>query len=188
MFASVRLGTLKAIGPVRRFSTSARCLANRAIVYRNTGDPKTVLTALTYPTLAPPPPQSLNVRFVLSPINPADVNVIEGVYPAKPTPLDSFTSGHKLDEPVLVGGNEGLAEVTDVGEGVEGLKKGDWVVMGNQQLGTWSSARTLKAADVVKVSSDVSEVTGATLTVRPRYIFYADCLIHLFVGQPSNCV
>ena len=98
-------------------------------------------------------------------MNPADINVVEGVYPAKPVHTDELAGGHKLADAVYLCGNEGLAEVTEVGSGVEGVAKGDWVVMAGQQLGTWSSARSLKAADVIKVSKGVSRVNGSTLTV-----------------------
>ena len=149
----------------RIFSTSARVQANRAIVYSHNGQPADVVRALTIPSLAtPPPPQTVNLRFVLSPINPADVNVIEGVYPSKPQP-SSFPGvrGH-----VFVGGNEGLGEVTGVGEGVKSLKRGDWVVMKAGQLGTWRSAANVPEGQVLKVPrlDGLSEVNAATMMVR----------------------
>ncbi|KAI0955008.1 hypothetical protein AcW1_006724 [Taiwanofungus camphoratus] len=150
------------------FSTFPALLAHRAIVYTQTGNPSSVLTALTYPPLPPPPHDALNIRFRLSPINPSDLNVIEGVYPAKPAPVSALSPGHQLPEPVCVAGNEGLAEVLEVGSGVEGLSKGDWVVMAKQQAGTWSTTRTVESGDVVKLpSGSVSEVNGATMTVNP---------------------
>ncbi|OBZ74186.1 putative trans-2-enoyl-CoA reductase, mitochondrial [Grifola frondosa] len=151
-----------------KFCTSSTKFANRAIVYTETGNPATVLTALTYPSLPPPPPNSLNIRIRLAPINPADINVIEGVYPAKPALTGSLSPGQELTKPVYVGGNEALAEILQVGSGVEGLKKGDWVIMAKQQAGTWSSARTVDASDVIKLPADtLSEVNAATITVNP---------------------
>ena len=145
---------------VKHFSSSSTLLAHRAIVYQNPGDPTSVLKALTFPSLSSPGPQHVNVRFLLSPINPADINVVEGVYPARPS-LDSSLA----DEPIYVGGNEGLAEVTEVGSDVTDVKKGDRVVMAGPQLGTWSSGRTVLAEAVIKVPEQVSEVNGATMTV-----------------------
>lgn len=149
----------------RLFSTSARIQANRAIVYSHNGQPADVVRALTIPSLTtPPPPQTVNLRFVLSPINPADVNVIEGVYPSKPQ-ASSFPGvrGH-----LFVGGNEGLGEVTDAGEGVKSLERGDWVVMKTSQLGTWRSAANVREGQVLKVPKleGLSEVNAATLMVR----------------------
>ncbi|PCH44305.1 trans-2-enoyl-CoA reductase [Wolfiporia cocos MD-104 SS10] len=142
-------------------------LAHRAVVFTENGDPASVLKTVTYPTLPAPPRDNVNVRFRISPINPSDINVIEGVYPSKPAPSDSLSPGHKLHQPVYVPGNEGLAEITEVGENVKGLKKGDWVVLAKQQPGTWSSARTISVEDVVKLPVDLSEVNAATITVNP---------------------
>ncbi|KAL0953383.1 hypothetical protein HGRIS_004622 [Hohenbuehelia grisea] len=157
----------------RVFSTSTS-RTNRAIVYSQPGNPGTVLRALTYPPLASPPPNTLNIKFLLSPINPADINVVEGVYPAKPaleTSLRATGAGSK-HEPVFVGGNEGLAEVIDVGSGVSGFQKGDWVVMTRSQAGTWASSRNVGSNDVLKVprthgSFSLSEAQAATITVNP---------------------
>jgi mitochondrial enoyl-[acyl-carrier protein] reductase / trans-2-enoyl-CoA reductase len=104
------------------------------------------------------------MRFILSPINPADVNVIEGVYPSKPQP-SSFPG---VQAEVFVGGNEGLGEVTSVGEGVKSLKRGDWVVMKAPQVGTWRSAANFREGQVLKVPrlEGLSEVNAATMMVR----------------------
>lgn len=67
---------------------------------------------------------------------------------------------------MFVAGNEGLAEVTQVGQGVSGLERGEWVVVSKQQAGTWCSAANVDAGDVIKVPKGTSEVGAATLTVR----------------------
>ena len=148
----------------RLFSTSARIQTNRVIIYSQNGQPADVLRALTIPNLTTPPsPQTVNLRFILSPINPADVNVIEGVYPSKPQP-SSFPG---VEGEVYVGGNEGLGEVTSVGEGVKSVKRGDWVVMKDPQVGTWRSAANVREGQVLKVPrlEGLSEVNAATMTV-----------------------
>lgn len=146
----------------RVFSSSAVSCRNRAIVYTSHGDPSSTLFARTFPSLPPPRPNSVNIRFLLSPINPADINVIEGVYPNKPAPSDLFGNAQT---PVYVGGNEGLAEVVETGQGVSELKTGDWVIMTKSQIGTWTSARNVDAQDVLKVPSDLGEAAAATITV-----------------------
>lgn len=147
----------------KRFSTCSTLQANRAIIYTSNGSPASVLSALTFPSLPAPQPGTLNIKFLLAPINPADINVIEGVYPAKPTPKKLTDNA---GPPVFVGGNEGLAEVTQVGEGVVGLKGGEWVVVSKQQNGTWCSAANVGVGDVIKMPRGASEVGAATLTVR----------------------
>lgn len=72
---------------------------------------------------------------------------------------------------VFTAGNEGLAVVTEVGDGVQGLKKDDWVVMVKQQTGTWCSDTNVDEQDVVRIPKVdgrlPSEVDGATMTVNP---------------------
>lgn len=138
---------------------------NRAIVYNTNGDPARVLSAFSFPELPPPPPNTANIRFLLAPINPADINVIEGVYPAKPEPDVSLCQAK--DHPIFVGGNEGLGKVMDIGEGVVDLQKDDWVVMTKAQSGTWSSAKNVALSDVLKVPKGLSEAQAATITVNP---------------------
>jgi mitochondrial enoyl-[acyl-carrier protein] reductase / trans-2-enoyl-CoA reductase len=145
----------------RAFSSSCRALASRAIVYSGNGDPSSVLSAVTFPTLPPPSPGAVTIRFRLSPVNPADINVIEGKYPAKPSP-SSLSTGVS---PVFIGGNEGLAEVSHVGEGVKNLKVGDWVVMNKPQSGTWTSSATALEGDLLRIPKTISEIHAATLTV-----------------------
>ncbi|KIJ18267.1 hypothetical protein PAXINDRAFT_175380 [Paxillus involutus ATCC 200175] len=160
----------------RAFRTSTVPLGQRAIVYSNHGDASSVLCSLTFPDLPPPPSKTLNIRFLLSPINPADINVIEGVYPAKPLPSHDLLSD---EYPVFVAGNEGLAEVVAVGEGISELKVRDWVVMTKPQIGTWASGRNVEVEDVLKVSSsDLSEVQAATITVNPPTAYN---MLHDFV-------
>lgn len=147
------------------FSTSSVLAGNRAIVYNTNGDPARVLSAFSFPELPPPPPNTVNIRFLLAPINPADINVIEGVYPAKPEPDVSLSQAK--DYPLFVGGNEGLGKVIDVGDGIVGLRKDDWVVMTKAQSGTWSSAKNVAMSDVLKVPKQgLSEAQAATITVR----------------------
>ena len=149
---------------IRLFSSTVRC-RDRAIVYSEIGNPVKVLRVLTYPSLVPPPLHSVNIRFLLSPINPADINVVEGVYPSKPAKTDILSyEGQSF----VVGGNEGLARVTSVGAGVDSLQVDDWVVMIKQQAGTWATDRNVAVHDVVKVpcADALSESQAATMTVR----------------------
>ncbi|KAF9100414.1 hypothetical protein BGX27_000413 [Mortierella sp. AM989] len=160
-----------------------------ALVYFKYGHPSEVLKVLKH-TLEPPAEDSVQVQFLASPINPADINQVEGVYPLKPamtsqlySSSSSFATPLSPDSdsrpPVAVGGNEGVAKVTKVGSKVgHVLKVGDWVVMGSAGLGTWRSHGNFKAKDLTKVrsvekmnegadSSDLDVVQLATLTVNP---------------------
>ncbi|PBK99314.1 NAD-binding protein [Armillaria gallica] len=147
----------------RSFSTS-RLRSNRAIVYSQSGNPAEVLSAMTFPKLDPPRPSTVNVKFLLSAVNPADINVIEGVYPAKPQLVQGTGS-----EGVYIGGNEGLAIVTAVGEGVDSVKPNDWVISTKAQAGTWTAVKNISAEELLKIPNPkgLSEVHGATMTVNP---------------------
>lgn len=158
----------------RTFSSSGPALANRAIVYSQNGEPTSVLRVVTYPSLPPPPASSLNIRYLLAPVNPSDVNVIQGVYPAKPQHADHLATG--TEEPVFVGGNEALAEVVAVGKDVDGLNKGDWVILAKQQAGTWSTEATVGPQDVIRVDKNkegFGDVHAATLTVSTHLLTFS---------------
>jgi mitochondrial enoyl-[acyl-carrier protein] reductase / trans-2-enoyl-CoA reductase len=162
------------------FSSSSAVYANRAIIYTSNGSPPSVLSCRTFPSLPSPPPNTLNIKFLLAPINPADINVIEGVYPAKPSPTKLNNEGA-----VFVAGNEGLAVVTGVGSGVEGFNEGEWVVVGKQQSGTWRSGANVEVGDVIKVPKGASEVGAATVAV--NYFIKMFCAgADVCVGQSSD--
>ncbi|KAF9426723.1 mitochondrial 2-enoyl thioester reductase [Podila epigama] len=156
-----------------------------ALVYSAYGRPAEVLKVLEH-TLEPPADDSVQVQFLASPINPADINQVEGVYPLKPpmtTRLYSNSTSSSLSEqpPVAVGGNEGVARVTKVGSKVSAdqLKVGDWVVMGSAALGTWRTHANFKAKELTRITAKANNGTQtdgaprldllqlATLTVNP---------------------
>ena len=88
--------------------------------------------------LPPLTPTTMHIRFLASPINPADINQIEGVYPAKPTftkELGFLPDGERKE--LAVGGNEGVAEVIAVGDQIKDLKVGDWVITGKSGFGEY---------------------------------------------------
>jgi len=139
-------------------------MATRAIVYQNNGDPASVLSAVTLP----PEPLSgrlVNVKVLLSPINPSDTHVVHGSYAIQPTPRELNVNGEQ--KTLYLPGNEGLGEITEVGPDVKGLKKGDWVIFSKGQSGTWSSAQVLAEEDVLKMdkASGISAINASTLAV-----------------------
>jgi NADPH:quinone reductase-like Zn-dependent oxidoreductase len=149
----------------------------KAVVYSSNGDPVKVLRGASLaPLPSPPPAGTINVQYLLSPINPADLNTIEGVYPSKPSLRRSSETG--LQEPIYVAGNEGLGQVVELGDGVGAVKEGDWVVMTKSQSGTWQSKQNMREEHVLRVPREkgtLSEVHGATLTVCTR--LFADLII-----------
>ena len=141
-------------------------MAIRAVVYESNGNPASVLSVVTIPSPPKPAGSSVIVKHLLSPINPADLHAIDGVYPYQPGARQLNVGGQ--ERTLHIAGNEGLGEIADVGEGVKSLKKGDWVVLSKSQSGTWSSGQTLEEGDVIKIDkeSGISPVNAATLVVR----------------------
>ncbi|XP_065560859.1 enoyl-[acyl-carrier-protein] reductase, mitochondrial-like isoform X3 [Artemia franciscana] len=94
------------------------------------------------------------VHMLYSPINPADINTIQGVYAVKP-------------QIPFVCGNEGIGRVVESCKSDSKLKKGDLVVPRKNALGTWRDYVVASEDDWLKVPSDLSPVTLATLMVNP---------------------
>jgi len=127
----------------------------KSLVYSEHGDATTVLQLVDSPVI----PSQLKdsevlIRMLASPINPADINMIQGVYRLLP----------KLP---AVGGNEGVGEIMQVGKAVTELQSGDWVVPAAGGWGTWRMVAVCPSTDVMKIPNDISLVSAATLTVNP---------------------
>lgn len=111
----------------------------------------------------------MTLRFLASPINPADINQIQGVYPSKPR----FTTSLSTASPIAVAGNEGVAEIIALGDKVkgEGFKRGDWVVMNGPGFGTWRTHASATTADVVKLEDSAREgitpIQAGTVSINP---------------------
>ncbi len=106
----------------------------KALTFSDYGDPPAVLSLHSH-SISPPHGNLMTIRFLASPVNPADINQIQGVYPSKPT----FTTNLGTANPIAVAGNEGVAEVIALGDKAkqEGFIKGDWVFMKGPGFGTW---------------------------------------------------
>jgi trans-2-enoyl-CoA reductase len=121
----------------RLFSSTTFRSAHRALVYTGKGDPSALLRAVTFADLPAAPRGTVNIRFLAAPINPSDLNVIEGVYPSRPSDATVAVRAatQNWDGVFFVAGNEGIAEVVDVGEGA-GVTRGDWGAV-VRALSTW---------------------------------------------------
>ncbi|NXA18259.1 MECR protein, partial [Ibidorhyncha struthersii] len=96
----------------------------------------------------------VHVKMLAAPINPADINMIQGTY-AILSPLPA------------VGGNEGVGEVLEVGRRVAALKPGDWVIPAGTGLGTWRTQGVFPEETLLKVPRDIPVLCAATLSVNP---------------------
>lgn len=125
----------------------------RALQYSKHGDPSQVLH-LENIELGPVAANDVLVKMLAAPINPSDINMIQGTYAILP------------DLPAT-GGNEGVGEVIEVGHQVKTLKPGDWVIPKDAGLGTWRTAAVLSKNDLLSVPNDMPLLAAATLGVNP---------------------
>lgn len=128
-----------------------------ALLYRRHGEPSQAVQ-LESLHLTQVGPESVLVKMLAAPINPSDLNMIQGTYALLP-------------ELPAVGGNEGVGQVMEVGDKVKALKVGDWVIPRDAGVGTWRTAAVLKADDLVTLPKDIPVLSAATLGVNPCTAF-----------------
>jgi mitochondrial enoyl-[acyl-carrier protein] reductase / trans-2-enoyl-CoA reductase len=137
---------------------------SKALIYSTYGEPSSVLSLHSY-SISPPTSTSITLRMLTAPINPADINQIQGVYPSKPP----MTTTLGTSEPSAVGGNEGVAEVVALGSQVKSVQKGDWVIMRSTALGTWRTHLALDESQVFKIENkdNLTPLQVGTVSVNP---------------------
>jgi trans-2-enoyl-CoA reductase len=121
-------------------------------VYSTHGNPADVLRIESQPWPTPGADEVV-VEMQAAPINPADLNAIEGKYPGK-------------REVPAVPGFEGSGIVSELGENVSKLTIGSLVILPHD-LGTWREACAVRAEQVVVVPSQVDSVQAAMLKINP---------------------
>ena len=123
-----------------------------AAVYETHGNPADVLKIETQPWPTPASDEAV-VQIRAAPINPADLNQIEGKYPVR-FPLPATP------------GFEGAGVVVDLGKSVKDLTVGALVILPHN-LGTWRDAVTVKASELVIVPAEIDPVHAAMLKINP---------------------
>src|SRR6476660_8933339 len=123
-----------------------------AAVYETHGNPADVLRVETRPCPTPAADEAV-VKMSAAPINPADLNQIEGKYPVRP-------------ELPATPGFEGAGIVVESGADVKGLTS-DALVILPHNIGTWRDAVAVKAEDLVVVPDGIEPVQAAMLKINP---------------------
>ncbi|KAJ2234125.1 mitochondrial 2-enoyl thioester reductase [Coemansia sp. RSA 1722] len=157
---------VRAVGSTRCMSSVGRA---QAALYTEPGDPSQVLR-VAETKVSQPLATDVVVRMLAAPINPSDLNQIEGTYPVKGVFTEIPCATQTLR--AAVGGNEGVGEVVVVGSGVSGIGVGDWVVPRRSgQFGTWCTHTTVSGDSVDVIPEEwrrgVSGLTVASLKVNP---------------------
>ncbi|MCJ1458016.1 mitochondrial 2-enoyl thioester reductase [Mycoblastus sanguinarius] len=135
----------------------------KALVYSKHGSPNDVLSLHTH-SLSPPHSSLLTLRTLTAPLNPADINQIQGTYPTAPP----FTTTLGTPTPSAVPGNEGCFEVLSTGSFAKSVRPGDWVIARQTGLGTWRTHMQVDEEQVVRVEKDkLSAQQVGTVSVNP---------------------
>jgi trans-2-enoyl-CoA reductase len=123
-----------------------------AAVYEKHGNPWDVLYVETRPWPMPAADEAV-VKMSAAPINPADLNQIEGKYPVRP-------------ELPATPGFEGAGVITELGANVKGLTSGALVILPHN-VGTWRDAVAAKAEELVVVPGGIGPAQAAMLKINP---------------------
>src|SRR5438132_10592872 len=123
-----------------------------AAVYERHGNPADVLRVESRPWPRPAPDEAL-VQMRAAPINPADLNQIEGKYPVRA-------------QLPATPGFEGAGIVVDAGGNASKIPAGTLVILPHN-LGTWREAVAVKASELVAVPPEIEPAHAAMLKINP---------------------
>lgn len=135
------------------FLTTTRRIMSRTLYYCEFGDPLQVVKIKDLQTM-PLMSNEVLVRMLAAPVNPADINTIQGKYPVK------------IQLPSIPG-NEGVGIVEDIGEHVDGICPGDKVIVTKPGKGTWRILGSFDKKVLKVVPNELGLIEAATLTVNP---------------------
>jgi len=123
-----------------------------AAVYERHGNPADVLHVESRPWPTPAQGEAI-VKMRAAPINPADLNQIEGKYPIR-------------SELPAIPGFEGAGIVVDLGANDTSVAAGALVILPHN-VGTWREAVAVKADQLVAVPTGIEPVHAAMLKINP---------------------
>lgn len=123
-----------------------------AAVYETHGNPADVLRIESRPWPMPRAGEAI-VKMRAAPINPADLNQIEGKYPIRP-------------QLPATPGFEGAGVVVELRGDVTNLTTGALVILPHN-VGTWRDAVAVNAQDLVIVPNGIDPVQAAMLKINP---------------------
>ncbi|RYP22658.1 hypothetical protein DL765_001508 [Monosporascus sp. GIB2] len=134
----------------------------KSLVFSKFGEPSDVLKLHTHSISPTLPSSSVLLRTLAAPINPADVNTIQGTYGVKP----SFSPLIGTTEPSAIPGNEGAFEVLQSSS--PAFQKGDWAIPAKTGFGTWRTHAVAAADELIRVEREgINRLQAATVSVNP---------------------
>jgi trans-2-enoyl-CoA reductase len=148
---------------------------NLLLRFTTPGDPATALS-VHRESVRQPGAGEVRLEMLAAPINPADLNIVQGVYGRRPA--TSSASGAAVGSSPA--GMEGVGIVVE--SGTPKISVGDRVIV-LSGIGTWARSLTLPATDVCRAPADLPAEQAAMLKVNP---LTALRLLHDFVPLPSG--
>lgn len=124
----------------------------RVAIYETHGNPAEVLRVVERPWPTPADDEAV-VQMHAAPLNPADINSIQGKYPVRP-------------ELPATPGMEGAGVVVELGKNARGVAIGDQVILPHN-FGTWREACAVKATTLVVAPAGIEPAQLAMLKVNP---------------------
>jgi trans-2-enoyl-CoA reductase len=144
---------------------------SKSIIFHEFGPPEKVLSLIEEEVPEPRAGEIL-IRVQASPINPADLNIIEGKYPKRP-------------ELPAVPGMEGAGIIAAIGPEVSRLSVGDRVLVPHG-AGAWRQYVTVPVSAVSAVPANIPVHQAAMLMINPPTAWR---MLHDFVDlQPGDWV
>ena len=143
----------------------------RAVVFDAHGHPSRVLRVDEAFPVAPLGPEDVLVRFTASPVNPSDLNVVEGTYPLRPRAFPAVGGGEgvgevvrfgaRVDQRSFAGGDEFDAFADEDAAGDAPVK----VVPDVPGLGTWREFAVFPARALRRIPARVPDALAAQMCV-----------------------
>jgi mitochondrial enoyl-[acyl-carrier protein] reductase / trans-2-enoyl-CoA reductase len=140
----------------------------KCVIVRAFGQPNAAARVEQAAPPGEPGPREVVIEMIATPINPADLLMIQGLYD-RPPPLP------------LTPGSEGCARVTAVGEEVRGFTPGDLVVPLTGG-GLWRGSHCLRPGALVRVPSAIDPLQASMLMANPAT---ARLLLDWVGGRPA---
>jgi trans-2-enoyl-CoA reductase len=127
-------------------------LISRALTITKLGDPRKVLELQKTHVSTKLADKEVLIKWLASPINPLDINKIEGAYPGSESPK--------------IGGSEAVGVVEKAGSSSI-FQQGDSVIPIGMGGDLWSEYDVVEEENLIKIRSDIDLISAATLLINP---------------------
>lgn len=124
----------------------------KRLIHHEYGEPTAILSMEEF-NISEPENDEVLLEMLAAPLNPVDINIMQGRYTFKPTLPN-------------VPGYEGVGKVLKVGKDVKKLSAGDHVIT-NRYLGTFRTHLTVSEDSLMKIPNTLELAEAAMLAINP---------------------